>query len=262
MTRLWQLVLLALAGLPFGTAAAQFVDPKCAVPRDIYAFEKPLPVSAARVIAGKPLTVVAIGSSTTQGAGVDDPAASYPARLEMELLRRLPGVAVEVVNQGVSGQLARQMVERFESDVIEERPALVVWQTGLNDVVAGVDVYDFRQTLTEGVARLKAAGIDVVLMDLQYYPKSNQFEDYDKYLAAMRMVADETGVPLFHRFASMKHLLKDLRRQSGGLMSSNLFAMMDLNYRCVPLLLADAIFEKLHEALFASSNPPANIQKK
>jgi hypothetical protein len=151
------------------------------------------------------------------------------------------------------------MVERFEADVFEERPSLVVWQTGLNDVVAGVNVDDFRQTLLDGVQQLKGEGIDVILMDLQYYPNSKQFEDYDHYLRTMQAVADETGVSVFNRFASMKYLLKDLKRRSGGgLMSSNLFAIMDLNYRCLPVLLADAIFEKLHEAMLASgsSTPP------
>ena len=264
MIRLARVLLPALIGPFLGSPAAQAADPKCAVPQEIYALSQPLPVSAARVIQGKPLTVVAIGSSTTQGAGADDPAGSYPAKLEMELLRRLPGITVEVINQGVSGQLARQMVERFEEDVIQEQPSLVIWQTGLNDVVAGVDVDDFRQTLMEGVQQLKAARIDVILMDLQYYANSNQFEDYDDYLRTMEAVADRAGVSVFRRFASMKHLLKDLKRRSGGgLMSSNLFTIMDLNYRCIPLLLADAIFDKLHDALIAAGNsPPPNGRKK
>ena len=253
---LGRILVVFAAGVLLQPLMAHAVDPKCAVPREIYALAQPLPVSSARVIEGKPLKIVAIGSSTTQGASGDDPAGSYPARLEMELLRRLPGVTVEVVNQGVSGQLARQMVERFELDVIEEDPSLVIWQTGLNDVVAGIDVADFRDTLRDGIQQLKAAKADVILMDLQYYRNSAQFADYDKYLATMGAVAAEMGVPIFRRHASMKHLLKDLKRQSGGIMASNLFTIMELNYRCVPLLLADAIFEKLHDALFVSANAP------
>ena len=52
------------------------------------------PVVEARLDPGRPLTIVALGSSSTEGAGASGPQASYPARLEALLRAALPGRTV------------------------------------------------------------------------------------------------------------------------------------------------------------------------
>ena len=54
-------------------------------------------------------------------------AATYPSRLEAELKAQLPGLPITVLNKGIGGEEAPQMVARFDADVIEEsaRPRAV-----------------------------------------------------------------------------------------------------------------------------------------
>src|SRR5260370_39862393 len=58
------------------------------------------------IAAGRPVTIMALGSSSTAGAGPSTQAASYPARLEVEFGSRFPGGAFTGVNRGGKGDKA------------------------------------------------------------------------------------------------------------------------------------------------------------
>src|SRR5215472_13410667 len=49
----------------------------CMAPAELAHFEQPLARTMRRLIEGQPLTIVAIGSSSTAGAGASSPAATY-----------------------------------------------------------------------------------------------------------------------------------------------------------------------------------------
>src|SRR5215218_8776636 len=51
-----------------------------------------LPVTRDALAHAAPVTIVAFGSSSTEGAGSSGPEATYPARLEAQLRATLPGV--------------------------------------------------------------------------------------------------------------------------------------------------------------------------
>ncbi len=104
----------------------------CAAPSDLTQLDGALPRTARRIAANAPLTIVAIGSSSTAGAGASSPAASYPSRLAVELKERYPTVAINVINHGANGEDATEMMARFERNVIAEKPDLVLWQVGTN----------------------------------------------------------------------------------------------------------------------------------
>ena len=95
-------------------------------------FQVSLPNTARAIRRGAALVIVAIGSSSTQGVGASDQAHTYPALLAEELRRRWPRLAVTVVNKGVGGENAEQMLARFTRDVLPYHPQLVIWQTGSN----------------------------------------------------------------------------------------------------------------------------------
>ena len=86
-----------------------------------------------------------------------------------------------------------------------KRPTLVIWQTGTVDAMRSVDPDDFRSAVDEGVAALQKAGADVVLMNLQYSPRTETMISVPPYLDNMRVVAQQHDVPLFDRFAIMRH---------------------------------------------------------
>ena len=122
-----------------------------------------------RIARGQPIKIVAIGSSSTFGTGASSPDKTYPSRLEAELKARLPGLPVTVLNKGIGGEEAAQMVARFDADVIDEAPDLVLWQVGSNSVLR--DHPTPGEIIRQGVERLKASGTEVVLVNPQYAPK-------------------------------------------------------------------------------------------
>src|SRR5260370_29010845 len=87
------------------------------------------------VAAGRSVTIMALGSSSTAGAGASAPAATYPARLEVELRSRFPGVAITVLNRGVNGEEAADMLARFDQAAADDMPDVVLWQGGTHSVL-------------------------------------------------------------------------------------------------------------------------------
>jgi lysophospholipase L1-like esterase len=164
----------------------------------------PLPASRAALRDGGPLTVVAFGSSSTEGAGASTPDHAYPSRLEALLRAGLPGRAVRVLNRGIGGQDVGEMLARLDADVLAERPQLVVWQAGANAALRGMAPEVFRDTLAEGLARLRANGADVVLMDSQLAPVVLSRPLYPLLAAALRDVAAARSVPVFSRSELMR----------------------------------------------------------
>ena len=65
----------------------------------------------------QPITIVAIGSSSTAGAGASSEASTYPSRLAIELTERFFGHPITVLNR-VGGEEVRDMFKRFDTDVI------------------------------------------------------------------------------------------------------------------------------------------------
>src|SRR5438045_6209516 len=87
--------------------------PICAAPAEATSLEHAPIRLRERIAQGLPIKIVAIGSSSTYGSGASSPAASYPSRLEVELKAQLPGLPVTVLNKGIGGEEAAQMVSRF-----------------------------------------------------------------------------------------------------------------------------------------------------
>jgi lysophospholipase L1-like esterase len=169
-------------------------------------FEQPLTNFAHRVKGGQ-ARLVAIGSSTTAGEGGIAP---YPQRLLSDLRIKFPNVAIEVINRGVGGEDARLELNRFEHDVFDLKPDLVIWQVGTNSVwqSAGPSFEDTTQAIREGVDRLlDAKQIDVILMDLQYVPAlltPAKARKASAMVKAISQIAQEKRVNVFGRFALMK----------------------------------------------------------
>jgi lysophospholipase L1-like esterase len=170
-------------------------------------FEQPLTNFASRLKDGQ-VKVVAIGSSTTAGEGGIAP---YPQRLLANLRIRCPNVMIEVVNRGVGGEDAPLELKRFDHDVFDLNPDLVIWQVGTNSVWQSVDPPSFEattQAIREGVDRLLGAKrIDVILMDLQYVPALLTPAKVDRTNAmveAISEIAHTKGINVFRRFALMK----------------------------------------------------------
>lgn len=237
------------ADTPAPAVAAAQSKPRCKAPRELLHFKAPIERFAEVYRRGEPIRVAALGSSSTAGTGASSPKACYPAQLEAELSRRFPGKQFSVKNLGVGGQLARDMLPRIDSEVLPLKPALVIWQTGVNDAIQDVGLAAFHGTLTRGVDKIRAQGIDVVLLDMQYYPKAEKMAHYLDYLRVMRQVAKEKNIPILHRFDIMKHLIASSQFRIDQLLSPDSFHQNDLSYGCLSDLLADAIQDDLTRTL-------------
>jgi lysophospholipase L1-like esterase len=169
-------------------------------------FEQPL-TNFANCVRSRQVRVVAIGSSTTAGEGGIAP---YPQRLLADLRNKFPDVAIEVINRGVGGEDAPLELKRFDHDVFDLKPDLVIWQVGTNSVwqAGGPSFADTTRAIREGVDRLlDAKQIDVILMDLQYVPAlltPAKAKKADAMVEAISQIAHEKRVNVFGRFALMK----------------------------------------------------------
>jgi lysophospholipase L1-like esterase len=188
------------------------VDPS-RIPVEPIPFDHGL-VHFAQGVARERVRVVAIGSSTTSGEGDVKP---YPARLKSLLDDHYPNARITVANKGIGGQEAPIQLERFDRDVIAEKPDLVIWQIGTNAVWQPPDQHppSFDETVTairKGLVRLRnETQADVVLMDVQYVPAVLTPAKKDKAIAmvdAIGRLAQDAGVNVFRRFAFMKGLIE------------------------------------------------------
>jgi hypothetical protein len=197
-----RLLVAILAGLLVsgGAARADDADP-CAVPEELIQTDRPLPHVAAAVTA-KHLDTVAVGSASST---LRVPQNAYPAQFGAELKRRLPDVAVNVATSIDPGGSTADMAPAFPKLLAEHKPALVIWQTGTTDLMLGNDVDSFVDALDKGIAGLQAGGADVVLVNLQYSPRTDPMTGAQAFADAMRTVAENRNVPLFDRMGIMKH---------------------------------------------------------
>jgi len=206
------------------------------------------------------LSIVALGSSTTEGSGASSPEKTYPAVLQEELKRRLPDTDVRVINKGVGGQSAYDMLLRMDADAIEPRPSLVIWQTVVNDAIRHVGEEKLAKILRKGIAKVGEAGIDLVMMDLQWLPREDRYPKYDDYRAVLKNTAAEHGVSVFPRYAMMKSWARSKQFTEQELVGMDGLHMVDASYRCLAVRLADGIASALTGAKpeMAETSKPTN----
>jgi acyl-CoA thioesterase-1 len=195
------------------------------------------------VAAGRSVTIMALGSSSTAGAGASAPAASYPARLEVELRSRFPGVAITVLNRGVNGEEAGDMLARFDQAASDDKPDVVLWQLGTNAVLRDNPIGPVDRLITEGLARMKALGADVVLIDPQFAPKVIVKSDAESMVNVIAATSTTRGVDLFPRFAVMREWHEATAIPFEAFLSPDLLHMNDWGYACFAKLLGAAMAE-------------------
>lgn len=216
---------------------------ECGAPAELTRLDHPLNRLSRRIAGGHPIKIVAIGSSSTAGAGASSPAMSYPSRLQVELQALLPRVPVTVVNRGANGEEARDMVARFERDVFSEKPDLVIWQVGSNSVLRDRPLSQSGAPLRDGLKLLHGQNVDVVLINPQYAPKVIVKHDVEGMVHLIAVAAKETGVDLFQRFAVMRYwrLTEDI--PFSAFTSADELHMNDWSYGCIAMLLAGSIHD-------------------
>jgi acyl-CoA thioesterase I len=145
--------------------------------------------------AGKPIKMVVLGDSLSAGLGLSAPAA-FPQRLQKSLKDK--GIAVEMINAGVSGDTSSGGRDRLDWSVPDGTDAVIV-ELGANDALRGIDPAVTRSALSDILTRLKARGVAVMLCGMLAPP--NYGADYSAHFNAIYPeLAKSFGVPLYPFF--------------------------------------------------------------
>ena len=238
---LWSLVLCVALPATVQADATVPITSACTSPRDATSLGYLPTHLRLRIAQGRPIKIVAIGSSSTFGAGASSPAASYPSQLAAELKARLPGLPVTVINKGINGEEAPQEFARFAADVLEESPDLVIWQVGTNSVLR--DHPTPAAVLREGIELMKTNGADVILMNLQYAPKVLAKPAAQNAIDVIGATARDEKIGLFDRFAVMRHWNEAEKMPFEAFITPDGLHMNDWGYACVAKLVANAILD-------------------
>ncbi|MGA6977350.1 MAG: GDSL-type esterase/lipase family protein [Pseudolabrys sp.] len=242
------------AGLAFALPArADTSAPACATPLDLIRLANPLPHLAQKIAAGDAITIVAIGSSSTSGAGASSPAANYPSRLSVELQQHFPKSSFTMHNRGVNGEEIGDMLTRFDSSVIAAKPDLVLWQLGTNAVIRGHQLGDHGLLIREGLAKIHAIGADVVLIDPQFAPKVIAKPDAESMVALISATAKQADVDLFRRFELMHHWRDVGHLAFETFVSPDGLHMNDWSYACMAKGLGNAIAEAAQRPVLSAT---------
>jgi len=113
-----------------------------------------------------PVKIVALGDSLTAGYGLARGDA-FPAKLERAL--RAKGLAVEIIDAGVSGDTSTGGLSRLDWSVPEGTDAVIV-ELGGNDALRGIDSKLTRTALDTILRRLKDRKIEVLLCGMRAPP--------------------------------------------------------------------------------------------
>jgi lysophospholipase L1-like esterase len=217
-----------------------------------------LPHVAAKLASGQPVTIIAFGSSSTQGYGSTSPEFTYPNRLAGQLRRQYPGADITVLNRGVGGEDAPEMMKRLQTSVIDAKPDLVIWQVGTNAVLRNLDPADTANMVEDGVARIQAAGADLVLVDPQYSPRVTEHaESASKMVRLLSKVAQLRHVGIFPRFEVMRQWHDRQALPIDSFVIADGLHMNDWGYACFAQLLGDDIIKSVGQIKLGVNVPSA-----
>ena len=205
-----------------------------------------LPRVASKLIAGQPVTIIAFGSSSTQGFGSSAPEFTYPNRLAAQLKRQYPTADITVLNRGKGGEDAPEMMRRLQTEVIDMKPDLVIWQVGTNAVLRNLDQSETEKMVVDGIGRIQAVGSDVVLVDPQYSPRVNEkAESAGKMIKLLGRVAELRKVGVFPRFEVMRDWHEKQSIPTEEFIIPDGLHMNDWGYACFAQLLGDDIIKSV-----------------
>ena len=251
---LWWLLMAAMLVGVVLPARTQALASGCNISLDQVRLAHPLPRFAHKLVSEESITIVAVGSSSTAGAGASSAAANYPNQLAAELNRHFPNHSIAVINRGVSGEEVNDMLKRFDNGVLTEHPDLVLWQLGTNSVIRNHQLSD--TSIHDGLNKIRAVGADVVLIDPQFAPKVIVKAGVANMIELIAATAKREEVDLFPRFKVMKHWSEVDHMTFETFVSPDGLHMNDWGYACMAKGLGMAIAEAAERpALSAKAMP-------
>ncbi len=142
----------------------------------------------------KPVKILALGTSLTQGYGLP-PGTEFSVQLQAALKRA--GINAEVINAGVSGDTSAGGLARLDWS-LADKPNVAIIELGSNDMLRGLPPRETEKNLRAILTRLKAAKVKVLLTGMK--AQRNLGAEYVKSFDGIYpRLAKEFGV-LFYPF--------------------------------------------------------------
>lgn len=158
----------------------------------------------------KPIKLAVLGDSLTAGYGLPSSDA-FPAKLQRALQAK--GVAVEVINAGVSGDTTSAGLARLDWSIPKDADAVIV-ELGANDALRGVDPQTSRASLDAILKKLKARNVSVLLCGM-LAPPNYGTEYASKFNAIYPDLAKAYDVPLYPFFLEGVAAIAKLNQPDG-----------------------------------------------
>ena len=178
---------------------------------------------------------------------------NYPSQLTVELNQHFPRLSITMLNRGVGGEEVPDMLARFDSAVIAAKPDLVLWQLGTNSVIRNHQLVGHSAMIRAGLAKIRAIGADVVLIDPQFAPKVIAKPEAEKMVALISSTAKKEDVDLFRRFDVMRHWHEVDHLGFETFVSPDGLHMNDWSYACMAKGLGNAIAEAAQRPIMSAT---------
>ena len=159
------------------------------------------------------LTIVAFGDSITEGTyGGASARETYPSILEKML--REKQIDADVVNQGIPGETAPEALFRFQRDVLDLNPGIVLIMYGANDAYIAPDfnfpavsIKNYSKAVSRMVSRLRELSIQTILMTTTPFAELDFYGDTEKESLEMNRQSLKSHLQETRKIAEEKQLL-------------------------------------------------------
>ena len=152
------------------------------------------------------------------------------------------------------------MMKRLQTAVIDAKPDLVIWQVGTNAVLRNLDPAETAKQVEDGVARIQAAGADLVLVDPQYSPRVTEHaQSASQMVRLLGKVAELRHVGIFPRFEVMREWHEKQAMPIDNFVIADGLHMNDWGYACFAQLLGDDIIKSVGQ-IKLGINVPSSVQ--
>jgi hypothetical protein len=129
----------------------------------------------------------------------------------------------------------------------------VLWQLGTNSVIRGHKLTDHGTLIRAGLAKIRATGADVVLIDPQFAPKVIAKPEAESMVALISATAKREDVDLFRRFDVMRHWRDVDHLGFETFVSPDGLHMNDWSYACMAKGLGSAIAEAAQRPVMSAT---------
>lgn len=174
------------------------------------------------------MKIIFFGDSVTESdRDVNDPndlGKGYVKFAEGKFRLLYPDTRAKFLNRGVGGNGIADLIARAESDVLKEKPNVIVLQAGINDVVnKAVGEEDFKKQYAELLSRLRKSGAEIIILQPFALPvgdKTRLRPRLNKFNQAIRAAAGEYGatvIPMDEIFNGATQTIAPTQFSSDGI---------------------------------------------